>query len=184
MTTSIAIPTRVLRNAVWKPVEALGERFWRQPLPSFLGGWLAISVLVGIAVHSTNAFAGDDRRIVAGLDTEYQAAVKKNDAATMDRILADDFVLVTGSGKTYTKADLLNEARSGHVVYEHQEDTAQTVRIWGDTAVVTAKLWEKGADNGKPFDYTVWFSDTYVRTPTGWRYVFAQSSLQCPKPRE
>ena len=184
MKTSTAIATRVLRNAVWKPVEALGERFCRQSFPSFLARWLALSVLVGIAVHSTNAFAADDRRIVAGLDTEYQAAVKKNDAATMDRILADDFVLVTGSGKTYTKADLLNEAQSGHVVYEHQEDTAQTVRIWGDTAVVTAKLWEKGTDNGKPFDYTVWFSDTYVRTPTGWRYVFAQSSLQCPKPRE
>ncbi len=125
-----------------------------------------------------------DEATVAALDTLYQAAVKKNDADTMDRILADDFVLVTGSGKTYTKADLLNEARSGHVVYEHQEDTAQTVRIWGDTAVVTAKLWEKGTDNGKAFDYTVWFSDTYVRTPTGWGYVFAQSSLQCPKPRE
>jgi len=37
---------------------------------------------------------------VAALDTEYQAAVKANDVATMDRILADDFVLVTGLGKT------------------------------------------------------------------------------------
>jgi uncharacterized protein DUF4440 len=68
---------------------------------------------------------------------------------------------VTGSGKTYTKADLLEEARSGRIVYEHQEDSAQTVRIWGDTAVVTAKLWEKGTENGKPFDYTVWFSDSH-----------------------
>jgi hypothetical protein len=46
---------------------------------------------------------------------------------------------------------------------------------------VTAKLWEKGAQDGKPFDYTVWFSDTYVRTATGWRYVFGQSSLPLPK---
>jgi ketosteroid isomerase-like protein len=120
---------------------------------------------------------------VAALDTEYQAAVKTNDAATMDRILADDFILVTGSGKTYRKADLIEEARSGRVQYEHQEDTDQTVRIWADTAVVTAKLWEKGTDGGKPFDKTVWFSDTYVRTPTGWRYVFGQSSLPLPDPR-
>jgi hypothetical protein len=95
--------------------------------------------------------------------------------------LADDFVLVTGSGKTYTKPDLLNDARSGNAVYEHNEDTAQTVRIWGDTAVVTARLWGKGTDNGKPFDHTVWFSDTYVRTLAGWRYVFGQSSLPLPK---
>jgi Domain of unknown function (DUF4440) len=89
----------------------------------------------------------------------------------------DDFALVTGSGKTYTKADLLDEARSGRYIYEHQEDTAQTVRVWGNTATVTAKLWAQGTDSGKPFDYTVWFTDTYVRYPTGWRYVFGQSSL-------
>jgi ketosteroid isomerase-like protein len=131
--------------------------------------------------HHTKAFAVDDRNLVAALDTQYQTAVKKNDAATMDRILADDFTLVTGSGKPYTKADLLKEARSGRIVYEHQEDSAQTVRIWGDTAVVTARLWEKGTEDGKPFDYTVWFSDTYVHTATGWRYVFGQSSLPLPK---
>lgn len=123
-----------------------------------------------------------DKTTLAALDTQYQAAVKINDAATMDRILADDFILVTGSGKTYDKAALLEESRSGRMHYDHQEDTEQTVRIWGDTAVVTAKLWEAGTDSGNPFDKTVWFSDTYVRTPTGWRYVFGQSSLAPPKP--
>ena len=63
--------------------------------------------------------SADDAKAVAALDTEYQAAVKKNDVGTMDRILADDFVLVTGLGKTYTKADLLEEARSKRMVYEH-----------------------------------------------------------------
>jgi ketosteroid isomerase-like protein len=122
----------------------------------------------------------EDQKTVAALDTSYQAAVKRNDAATMDKILADDFVLVTGSGKKYTKADLLQDARSGIAQYEHQEDTEQTVRVWGNTAVVTAKLWEKGTDNGKTFDYTVWFSDVYVRTAEGWKYVFGQSSLPLP----
>jgi ketosteroid isomerase-like protein len=124
------------------------------------------------------AFSTDDEKIVAGLDTEYQAAVEKNDDAAMDRILADDFVLVTGLGKIYTKADLLEEARSKRVVYELQEDSAQSVRVWGDTAVVTALLRAKGTDEGKPFDYKLWFSDTYVRTPTGWRYVFGQASTR------
>ena len=123
----------------------------------------------------------DDEKAVAALDTEYQAAVKTNDVATMSRILADDFVLVTGLGKTYTKADLLNEARTKRMVYEHQEDGAQKVRVWGDTAVVTALLWEKGTEGGKPFDYKLWFSDTYVRTPAGWRYVFGQASTRLPE---
>lgn len=123
----------------------------------------------------------DDRSTVAALDERYQSAVKGNDVATMDRILADDFVLVTGSGKSYSKPDLLKESGSGEYAYEHQEDTERNVRIWGDTAVVTAKLWAKGMDNGRAFDHTVWFSDVYIRTPRGWRYVFGQSSLPLPQ---
>jgi ketosteroid isomerase-like protein len=118
----------------------------------------------------------DDEKTVAALDTEYQAAVKINDVKTMDRILADNFVLVSGLGRTQTKADLLKESSSGSYVYEHQEDSDRTVRVWNDTAVVTALLWVKGAEDGKPFEHKVWFSDVYVRTPQGWRYVFAQVS--------
>ena len=129
---------------------------------------------------SAAAAGVNDKKTLAALDTEYQAAVKINDVATMDRLLADDFTLVVGSGKTFSKADLLEESRSGRYHYDHQEDTEQTVRIWGDTAVVTAKLWMQGTESGKPFDRTVWFSDTYVRTSSGWRYVFGQSSLALP----
>jgi ketosteroid isomerase-like protein len=119
------------------------------------------------------------KKLVADLDAEYQLAVKNHDAATMDRILADDFVLVTGRGKTFTKADLLEETRH-NVVYERQEDSQQTVRVWGDMAVVTALLWAKGTEDGTPFDHKLWFSDVYRRTLSGWRYVFAQASIRLP----
>src|SRR5437660_12858011 len=125
--------------------------------------------------------AADDEKAVEALDIEYQAAVKQNDVATMDRILADDFVLVTGLGKTHTKADLLEEARSKRTVYEHQEDSVRKVRVWGDTAVVTALLWAKGTEDGKPFDYRLWFSDVYLKTEKSWRYVFAQASARIPE---
>jgi Domain of unknown function (DUF4440) len=58
--------------------------------------------------------------------------------------------------------------------------TTDKVRVWGDTAVVTALLWINAVQAGKPVDYKLWFSDTYVRTPTGWRYVFGQASLPLP----
>jgi hypothetical protein len=45
---------------------------------------------------------------------------------------------------------------------------------------VTAKLWLKGTQQGKAFDRRLWFSDTYVRTPGGWRYAFGQASLALP----
>jgi hypothetical protein len=91
--------------------------------------------------------------------------------------------LVTGRGKVFNKADLLDSARKKEVTYERQDEEpgSQKVRVWGDTAVATALLWIKSVQGGKAADYKLWFSDTYVRTPTGWRYAFGQASLPLPK---
>ncbi|HET7650520.1 MAG TPA: nuclear transport factor 2 family protein, partial [Gammaproteobacteria bacterium] len=115
-----------------------------------------------LAITQPDCSAAHAMTSVAALDTEYQAAVKRNDSAAMDRLLADDFVLVTGKGTVYSKAALLADARAAHTHFEHQEDSRQTVRVWGHTAVVTALLWLKGNTDGRPFDYRLWFSDTYV----------------------
>jgi ketosteroid isomerase-like protein len=144
---------------------------------------LITAVFLLPATSKLNASPEEDAKTVAALDTKYQAAVKANDAATMGQILADDFVLVTGRGAVFSKADLLDSARKKEIIYEHQDEESgtQKVRVWGDTAVVTALLWIKAVQAGKPIDYKLWFSDTYVRTPTGWRYVFGQASLPLPK---
>ena len=146
---------------------------------------ITAAAIACFAFTTAGASAGpraDDEKAVADLDTQYQAAVERNDAETMARILLDDFVLVVGNGTTYTKADLIKSAETKEIVWEHQveEPGTQKVRIWGDTAVVTAKLWLKGTGGGKTIDKKLWFSDTYVRTPTGWRYAFGQASLSLP----
>jgi ketosteroid isomerase-like protein len=172
-------------RGVWKPVEG-GVR--ETAATSLDGGntWKPWFDLI-FRPHSSDCPAvspnslNDDQRAVIALDAQFQAAVKANDDATIDRLLPADYILVTSSGKTFTKADLLEEARSANRHYDHQEDSEQTVRIWGNTAVITAKLWAQGTENGTRFDYTLWFSDTYVRTPGGWRYVFAQASIRNPK---
>jgi ketosteroid isomerase-like protein len=150
-------------------------------------GFRAMSLLAGLVVVglmftsiAADASAADDRRILAALDTQYQKAVQDNDTKTMAVILADDFILVEGDGKRSTKADLVNDAASGKTHYDHQQDTEQTVMVSGDTAVVTAKLWAKGIEDGVKVDYEMWFSDVYVRTPKGWSYFFGQASLPLP----
>jgi hypothetical protein len=49
-----------------------------------------------------------------------------------------------------------------------------------DTATVTARLWIKATREGEQLDYRLWFTDTYVRTPQGWRYAFGQASFPLP----
>ena len=143
----------------------------------------AAALMMLTATASALAAKGDDAEIIASLDTQYQEAVKRNDAETMDRILHDDFVLVLGNGSSYTKAHLLADARSRKFKFERQDEEpgSQKVRVWGDAAVVTAKLWLKYEYGGKAFERKLWFSDTYVRTAEGWRYVFGQASLPLPK---
>ena len=123
-----------------------------------------------------------DAQMVGALDTVYRAALKANDIAIMDQILADDFVLVSDRGASLTKADLINEAREKRTIFEDEgvEEGTQKVRVWRDTAVVTELLRIKGTRDQPPFK--VWFNETYVRTPTGWRCVFGQASIPFPKP--
>jgi ketosteroid isomerase-like protein len=141
---------------------------------------LAETLMIAALAQSPDA----DARRVAELDTEFQAAVKVGDVAAMDRILHPDYVLVLGNGAIISRAALLEEAASGRIQYEIQDEDpgSQTVRVWGDTAVVTALLRIKGLRNGEPFERRLWFSDTYVRTPQGWKYAFAQTSLPLPAP--
>lgn len=141
-----------------------------------------VGVMTVVLAMAAGATTEQDRQTVARLDLEYQAAVKENDVSTMSRILHDDFALVLGDGRTFDRADLLQEARAATYQYEKQDeiDGSQVVRVWGDTAVVTAKLWVKGTANGKAFDRKLWFSDTYIRTSDGWKYVFGQASLPLP----
>ena len=123
-----------------------------------------------------------DRKEVAALDLAFQTAVKRNDAEAIDRILHDDFALVLGNGEVVSRDEVLAEAREERFAYERQDEDegTQSVRVWGDTAVVTACLWIKGSGANGPFERRLWFSDTYVRTPGGWRYAFAQASLPLP----
>jgi ketosteroid isomerase-like protein len=144
-------------------------------LAGLIAGSLAL--MPAKAVWASDA---DDQKIVAALDTKYQKAVEQNDAKTMAEILTDDFTLIEGDGKRSTKADLVDDAKSGKTHYEHQEDSQRTVVVTGDTAIVTALLWAKGIEDGVKVDYKLWFTDVYVRTSKGWRYFYAQASLSLP----
>ena len=144
---------------------------------------IALAMSLGSIAHASPS-PEDDRKAVAALDTEFQAAVKHHDVATIDRIQHADMVLVLGDGRVFTKADHLQAAREMEIQYEVQDEDpgTQVVRVHGDTAVVTARLWLKGTNKGVPFDRRLWFSDTYVRTPEGWKYFFGQASLKLPDP--
>ena len=144
-----------------------------------------LAMFAMLAPGASSQATGDAAAEIAALDTEYQAAVERNDWQVMERILHPAFTLVLGDGKVYSRADLIASARDRHIIYLKQVEVAgtQTVRMYGDdTATVTALLWSKGRrrEDGSAFEYRLWFSDTYVRSGGEWKYAFGQASLRLP----
>lgn len=142
---------------------------------------LSLANAVAVAVAPIPA-AENDRIVVSELDIAYQAAVKRNDAQAMEAILHPEFALVRGDGTVITREAIISAARNQSIIYSVQDELpgTQTVRVWGDTAVVTALLHMVGESGETKINKKIWFSDTYVRTATGWRYAFAQVSLPLP----
>jgi hypothetical protein len=144
-----------------------------------------LAMFTMLAPGASSQATGDAAAVIAALDTEYQAAVERNDWQAMDRILHPAFTLVLGDGKVHTRAELIASARDRHIIYLKQVEVpgTQTVRMYGDdTATVTALLWSKGRrrEDGSAFEYRLWFSDTYVRISGEWKYAFGQASLRLP----
>ncbi len=141
-------------------------------------------ILPLLAMTSIAALAAPhaDRAAVARIDRAYQQAVKENDVKTMERILHPDFQLVLGDGRRFGRKHLLDDARTKRFNYDLQDEepNSQQVLVWGDTAIVTAKLVIKARKGEEKIERTLWFSDTYVRTRRGWLYLFGQASLPLP----
>jgi Domain of unknown function (DUF4440) len=92
------------------------------------------------------------------------------DPATLERVLTADFTLTLPNGEVSTRADEINELRSGKVHYDVFENYDMIARLYGDNvAVVLGKTRVKGTANGKPFNRVVQFTDTLIKRDGRWQ---------------
>ena len=92
------------------------------------------------------------------------------DVAALERVLTPDFTLTLSNGEVSTRADEINELRSGKVHYDVFENYDMLARLYGnDTAVVLGKTRVKGTADGKPFDRVVQFTDTLIKRDGRWQ---------------
>ena len=92
------------------------------------------------------------------------------DVAGLERVLTPDFTLTLSNGEVSTRANEINELRSGKVHYDVFENYDMTARLYQDNmAVVLGKTRVKGIAEGKPFDRVVQFTDTLVKRDGAWR---------------
>ena len=92
------------------------------------------------------------------------------DVPALERVLTPGFTLTLSNGEVSTRADEINELRSGKVHYDVFENYDMLVRLYGDdVAVVLGKTRVKGTADGKPFDRVVQFTDTVIKRDGRWQ---------------
>src|SRR5205809_7443651 len=90
--------------------------------------------------------------------------------AMLEHVLTPDFTLTLSNGEASTRADEINELRSGKVHYDLFENYDMQARLYGnDTAVVLGKTRVKGRSDGKPFDRVAQFTDTLKNRNGRWQ---------------
>ena len=133
-----------------------------------------------VAVHPRSGFDSPDQEIIRQIvDMERQSkeASLHRDSDFSLRILADDYVAITPLGQVTTKQETISARRSGQLRYEAMNITDMVVRVYGDTAVVTARADVKGHQLGEDFSGPYRYTRVWVRRNGQWQIVSYQATV-------
>src|SRR5215469_4247707 len=123
--------------------------------------------------------SGDQETIREIIEMERQAkeASLRRDFDFSQRTLAEDYVAITPLGQVTTKQDTVSVRKSGQLKYDTINVTDMVVRIYGDTAVVTARAEVRGHQLGEDFSGPYRYTRVWVRRTGHWLAVSYQATV-------
>ena len=141
-------------------------------LPAFAGQHVAIRPRPSLD-------PADQATIREVVDMERQAreATLHRDADFSQRTLAEDYVAITPLGQVTTKQDSVSARKSGQLRYETVDVSDMVVRVYGDTAIVTARADVKGHQLGEDFSGPYRYTRVWVRRNGRWQAVSYQATV-------
>ena len=122
----------------------------------------------------------DEQQVIREIvDMERQAkeASLHRDADFPQKTLAEDYVAITPLGTVTTKQDTLSARKSGQLRYDSINVTDMVVRVYGDTAVVTARADVRGRQLGEDFSGPYRYTRVWVRRSGHWQTVSYQATV-------
>ena len=117
-----------------------------------------------------------DQETLMQLEREWNAAFHRNDARTIERILAEEFIATYSDGSRGDKAKELKLAADNNQQVDSSLLDDFTIRIYGNTAVVLFTLHLTGPKNGIPTAVTYRYVDVFVLRDGRWQCVSSQST--------
>ena len=114
-----------------------------------------------------------ERQLVAQADAWDKAIVRK-DRAGIEANMASRFFHIGGDGSTSERDEFVADLLDPDLSIDPYAVEGLTVRVHGDTALLSATTRMTGRYKGKPFETHYRYIDTYVRENGRWRIVAVQ----------
>ncbi|MDQ3172912.1 MAG: nuclear transport factor 2 family protein [Acidobacteriota bacterium] len=132
------------------------------------------ALVVGQRTKSKGPQAGGVEQQLKQMEDDWQKAIKNKEAATLKRIIAEDWVTTDDKGKVLNREQYISQTTSNADVIESTENFDMQVRVYGNTAVVTGGSREKGTRNGTAYTDTYRWTDVFVKRGGRWQAVVSQ----------
>jgi ketosteroid isomerase-like protein len=116
-------------------------------------------------------------REVVDMERQARDATLHRDVDFSQRTLSDDYVAITPLGQVTTKQDSVSVRKSGQLRYETLDVSDMVVRVFGDTAIVTARADVKGHQLGEDFSGPYRYTRVWVRRNGHWQAVSYQATV-------
>ena len=104
----------------------------------------------------------------------------RGDAVALDRLFADDVVVMVPGMRVMTKADAVGMFTSGRIKFDRYETSETKFRVYDDTAIVTGRLRRTRALADTTVNDDWRFTKVYVRRADRWQVVSFHASNTTP----
>ncbi len=138
-----------------------------------------IALFILLALSAT--FAEDQKSTaeqqVVVLKHRWAAAQLNPDAATLNQILADGYVMTNASGQLLDKAAIIRLFTAGDPRLEELSFEQVKARVHGNTAVLTARMTTREFSDGATFRGTYVITYSFVKHSGTWQAVSSHFTL-------
>jgi len=137
---------------------------------------LAMPSLVFAQKDAAKPSAETEKELIK-IEQDMSSALIKGDAATIEKMIADDCFLTAPDGSTQDKAQFMADVKSGDLKLQSQKFSDMEVHgANADAAFVTYVSTDKGSYKGKNIGGQFRWTDFYVKRDGRWMLVASQGT--------
>ena len=105
------------------------------------------------------------------LEKAFAEAIVKNDVEGIGGLVTDEWIIIDPNGEIVDRTRFFEVIKSGALTHDMMESEDFRIRVYGDSAVVTAITSTKAKFMGQEFSTQERATDVFVRRDGRWRCV-------------